>query len=326
MSARDKLSDSETIVGLGESLFDVYPDHRVLGGAPLNVAVMAHQLLVPTDGRGAVVSRIGWDEDGDAIIRELAARRMTTSYLQPDDQHPTGSVQVTVCDGEPEYEIVGNSAWDFIEVTDQSRKLASRCGAVCFGTLAQRSESSRNAIREFLTAASRAIRLFDVNLRQSYYSAALIVDSLKMATWAKMNRQELVTIAELLDLKPRGGETDSTIGLLRALLSQFPLDGVALTLGRRGLVIQTRLGLFDAKPISISPAENADFVGAGDAAAAGLLVGLLRDWPMNRVAALANEMGAFVASQCGATPTLPERILRLCRDDISRHPSDALNC
>ena len=172
------------VVGLGEALFDLLPAGPVLGGAPLNVAVHAHQL----GAEGILVSRVGRDEFGDRIRKELASRSMSADHLQTDPDRPTGTVQVTLRNGEPQYDIVPDVAWDAIDFTADLEALASRCAAVCFGSLAQRGSRSSAAILRFLDRAGRAVRLFDVNLRQRYYSRGVLTAGLERSTMVKLSK------------------------------------------------------------------------------------------------------------------------------------------
>lgn len=299
-----------TIVGLGESLFDLFPDKQVLGGAPLNVAVHAHQLASPFGGRGVVVSRVGQDDLGQQLLADLRSRGMTTDYVQTDPDHDTGKVYVSFQeDGEPAFDIVRGVAWDWLQFDPDLEELARRCEAVCFGSLAQREAQTRNTIYRFLSTASHAIRLFDVNLRQHYYDQHILRRSCEQATAVKLNDSELPVVAKVLGLAPVAGETDPAFALARALLRQFSLKLLALTRGPRGTVLLTPTETLEQPPVSYPPAPGADAVGAGDACAAGLLVGLLLRWPLSKVLTLANRAGAFVASQPGATPKLPDSLL-----------------
>ena len=158
------------IVGLGEALYDLLPAGPALGGAPLNAAVQSHQL-----GNNAVVaSRIGGDTLGRALLDDLARRGMDTAFIQTDSDAPTGTVEITLRNGEPEYKIIGDTAWDRLAWDESLVGLAKRCDAVCFGTLGQRLEPARSTIQQFAAAASQAVRLFDLNLRQDYFSAELL--------------------------------------------------------------------------------------------------------------------------------------------------------
>lgn len=299
-----------TVVGIGEVLFDCFPGSRVLGGAPVNVVVHAHQLLARRGGCGVVVSRVGTDDLGSEIIEELNARGVVTNMVQRDSQLPTGSVQIQVSDsGEPNYTIEKAVAWENINYEESLENLAGSCDAVCFGSLAQRGERSRSTIHQFLAAAGSAIRLFDVNLRQSYYDFGVLDASLKAATVVKLNQEELYEVHRLLNSSPSTpADTEEAI---RQLQDAYALECIALTRGSKGTVLYHPAGRFESEPIVIERSPDADNVGAGDACSAGLVFGLLMKWEPEQTLQLANRMGAFVASRAGATPTLPDEITHL---------------
>jgi fructokinase len=325
--------DQETIiVGLGEALWDLLPGGRALGGAPLNVACGAHQLLASPElwegeapaeparpeaqgsagaspsrfGRGVVASRVGKDPLGDEVVRELAQRGMTDDFVQRDEVHATGTVNVELRQGQPNYDIVQNVAWDEFEFTPAWAQLASGCAAVCFGTLAQRSLASRKAIWQFLDAAPQAVRLLDVNLRQHFYDRTVLEESCRRSTIVKLNEAELNVVAEMVEL-PAGETNDRLV----VLLKRYDLEAVVYTRGEEGTLLVLEDRIVDPEPASYPAAENADAVGAGDACSAGILVGWIRRMAPERIGALANQLGAYVASQPGATPKLPPEILEL---------------
>jgi len=304
-----------TIVGLGEALFDVFGSRSVLGGAPLNVAVHAQQAGRPIGGRGVMVSRIGNDKLGRRIQEELAGRHMTADFVQVDPHHKTGEVFVTVNDGEPSYEIVRDVAWDKLRMDDQTTELARSCDAVCFGSLAQRDAVSRGMIELFVESAPQAIRMFDVNLRQEYYSVDVLRRSCELASVVKVNREELPAVVDLLDIDvPEHADEIRNDRRAAALLEAFNLDLLVFTQGAKGTVLYTRDRKYMGDPVHYRPVDQADSVGAGDACSAGLLIGLVQKWPTERTLKLANHLGAFVASQPGATPALPDAVLRLVRE------------
>lgn len=295
------------IVGIGEALFDCFADRTMLGGAPVNFAVHAHQLVARRGGRGVVVSRVGSDSLGERLVKELDARGLVTEYIQQDSEFPTGTVKVLLCEnGQPSYEIVERVAWDDLEFQPSLERLAAGCTAVCFGTLAQRSAPSRATIERFLALAGGAIRLFDVNLRQGFYSAEVINASLRSATAVKLSEEELTTIGGLLAV---GNSSIAANELAQQLCEWFELELVALTRGAKGTVIYARGKRFEAEPARFPHQPGADSVGAGDACCAGVLYGLLARWPPEQTLELANRLGAYVASQPGATLTLPRELL-----------------
>lgn len=305
-----------TIVGLGEALFDLFPSGAILGGAPLNVAFHAHQLLASSKGRGVAASRVGQDALGRQIADELKTRGMTADYLQADPDKPTGQVYVSVDDkGQPTFEIVKDVAWDWMQFDFDLEDLSRRCDAICFGTLAQRNGQSRNTIYRALTTAARAVRMFDVNLRQQYYDRQILLRSCEMSSAVKLNDQELPIVSRQLalgvaDAKP--GDRATQDAAVTALMKRFPnVKLVALTRGAQGTVLYTGNARHESEPVSYPMAEKADAVGAGDACSAGLLTGMVLRLAIEKTLALANHAGAFVASQPGATPTLPDAVLRL---------------
>lgn len=307
--------------GIGEVLFDVFEDGtEALGGAPLNVAVHAHQLLSSLKlGEGIIVSAVGADEQGERLIAELHARGMCSRYVQTDARHPTGRVSVFMRGGQPGYQIAADAAWDFIEYDESLDELAANCHAVCFGSLAQRSEVSRNTIRRFLSRAPQAQRMYDVNLRRNTltgeegYSAEIIDTSCRLATLIKLNAAELTEICALLGLAPVDEESEA--GLRRrmeALLARYPAEGIVLTRDARGTLLFARDGEYTAEAHPVPP-EEAHPVGAGDACAAGILVAQALEWDRARAVDLANRMGAWVASRQPATPPLPASIIEFAR-------------
>jgi len=299
-----------TIVGIGEALFDVYPDQQFLGGAPLNFAVHAHQLARKRDGEGIVASRLGQDHLAEQIHDELKQRDMNTWYLQADPDHPTGKVFVEPdAPGGPAFDIVENVAWDWLHLDPDLESLAGRCEAVCFGTLAQRNGEARNTIYRYLDAARRAVRLFDVNLRQNDYSAQMLRRSCERATVLKLNREELAIVARQVTRPADDADEDALAG---AILAQYrQLKVLALTRGEEGTVLYRGDERVEGAKAHYPAAEGADAVGAGDAAAAAIAVGLVLRKPVQAIADLANHAGAYVASQPGATPELPEEILEM---------------
>jgi fructokinase len=286
-----------TIAGIGEALFDVFPGGlRRLGGAPVNFAVHAGQ-LVAGNGRAIAISRVGRDPLGREIRAVLTGFGLDDSFLQEDADRPTGEVLVTVDDaGNASYDILCDVAWDAIEYTDDLRRLAASCHAVCFGTLAQRSERSRESIQQFVRDAKSAWRLFDINLRQHFYDASILERGFALATAAKLNEDELIAVARLFQLEPDP----------QVIRRHFGLEHLIYTRGERGTVICGTSGTCQGTPARFDRQPDADSVGAGDACAAAVTIGILSRWPLQRVADFANQVGAYVASRPGGAPKLPD--------------------
>jgi fructokinase len=288
-------------VGLGEVLWDLLPQGKQLGGAPANFAYMAALL----GHRGVVASSAGRDALGDELRQKLGELGLDTSLLQLDPAHATGTVKVHLdAEGQPTYEITEGVAWDFLEWTPSWRQLATTAGVICFGALAQRSPQSRATIQEFLAAAPKAsLRIFDVNLRQKFFSAEVLSESLRLANVAKLNDQELPVVMRELRLS-FDGEGASAERLRRT----FGLKLVCVTRGSKGSLLVSESGR-DEHPGF--PVRVADSVGAGDAFTAALAHHLLRGSSLRTTNEAANRMGAWVASQSGATPPPDSAVLKL---------------
>jgi fructokinase len=283
----------QVVVGFGELLWDCFPRSRRPGGAPANVAYHAARL----GHRGVVVSRVGADPDGETLREHLRRHVLGDEHVQLDPRRPTGTVSVDDSDpSDPRYTIHEDVAWDHIELDAALERLAGEVAAVCFGTLAQRSEPTREALHRFLDRARGALRVYDVNLRQRFWDRARIERSLDAADVVKLNQDEVVTLAGELDAGPGDPRT-----FARAMRSRHGVGLVCVTRGADGCLL-----LDDAQEVDLPgrPIEVADSVGAGDAFTAGLISGRLRGWPLERCAHLANELGARVASREGAMPDL----------------------
>jgi fructokinase len=286
-----------TVVGLGEILWDLLPSGRQLGGAPANFAYCSHLL----GNRAVVASRVGLDDLGREARDRLLRSGITDQFLQSDPEHPTGTVQVQLDSaGKPKFEIAENSAWDFLPWSDLWRSLAQSADAVCFGTLAQRSPESRETILNFLDATRpEALRVFDVNLRQSFYSAEILHESMKRANVVKLNHEELPRVEELLAI-----DSSDAIAFCREMLQKFDLLFVCVTRGANGSLLYDRKAADEHCGFRV---EIKDTVGAGDAFTAALVHQLLREAPLAEMNDLANRMGAWVASNSGAMPPVSEQ-------------------
>jgi fructokinase len=308
------------VVGIGEALYDCFPTHQVLGGAPLNVAVHSSALLNTIGGSAVAVTRVGADELGDRLIAELSDLGLSSDFVQRDKHLPTGRVDVSIdATGQADYRFDEPSAWDNIVFDEPLRELSYRCDAMTFGTLSQRAETTRATIRAFAASATQALRLFDANLRQHYYDGDVIDATLRLATAAKFNDAELLTVGELLELgDPNGHNGDE---LANRLADTYRLDWIAVTHGKDGVVLFADGRKHVGATCRLTPVEDADTVGAGDASCAALVCGFLMKWPIERTLQLANAIGAFVASRPGATPRLPNTLLDMT---VSPFPDTAV--
>ena len=284
------------VVGLGEALWDVFPDASHFGGAPANFACHAAAL----GAEAWAVSAVGRDPLGDEAVAALSRKGVHTLLVQRDAR-PTGTVTVRLDgEGKATYEFASDPAWDHLAWDESLALLAGRCDAVCFGTLAQRAPESRTTVRRFLGAcAPRCLRVFDVNLRQSFYSREVIEASLGLAEALKLNDEEVPVVAGLLGL-PADEEA-----FVAAVAARHGLDTVALTRGSRGSLLWHR-GRFDER--AAPEIEVVDTVGAGDAFTAALVTGLLRDEDVALMHRRASAIAAYVCTQPGATPELPPEL------------------
>lgn len=287
----------EVIVGIGEILWDVFPEGKVLGGAPANFAYHVSQFGL----EGFAVSAIGRDALGAEIMQVLNEKQLKTQISATD--YPTGVVQVTL-DGKgiPNYEIREQVAWDYIPFTPELEALARQTKALCFGSLAQRSEVSRTTIKRFVSAVpADAMKIFDINLRQHFYNKALIQESLKLCNVLKINDEELVLLAELFECDCEPDEATA-----RKLMRDYALDIVVLTKGTAGSHV------FTAEESSFMPTPIvtvADTVGAGDSFTAAFTASLLKGRSITQAHEKAVEVSAFVCTQHGAMPVLPPDLL-----------------
>jgi fructokinase len=298
------MREPHLILGIGELLWDILPAGANLGGAPANFSVMAGRL----GNHAAVLSRIGRDNLGREAIDWLDPMPVDTSCLQVDSAHETGRVTVGLADGVPAYTIHEPSAWDFLELTDEWVRMAERAHALCFGSLAQRSPQSRQTIQTLVAQASEScIRVFDVNLRTPFYSGEVIQESLELSTVFKMSDEELPKVLSLLGLPVDDGTHKDRLRMgAERLLEEFPtLVLVAITRGGHGSVL-VRRDEWDEHPGF--PIHLVDQVGAGDAFTAAITHYLLHGADIAALNEAGNRWGAWVASQSGAMPPLPDTV------------------
>lgn len=292
------------VIGIGELLWDCFPDRRLPGGAPANV--IFHATLLGHPAR--IASRIGRDADGEGLRREIESRGLSTELLQVDDTLPTGRVTIDDRDpSAPDYVIHRDVAWEAIEPEAALTARVGEAAAVCVGTLAQRGARSRRTIHHCLGLAGGALKVYDVNLRRDGYQRAWIEATLGAVDVVKLNLDEVVELASLLAL-----ESDRPEPFARLLLDRFELKLVCVTRGDAGSLLVAPDEVVDSPG---RPAQVADSVGAGDAFTAALISGRLRGWPLRRTATLANAVGALVAAREGAMPRL-EGEIEACLEEV----------
>ena len=284
------------IVGLGEALWDVLPDGKKLGGAPANFAYHAAQFGLDT----IAISALGEDKLAEETIDALKEHNL--NYLMPRVPYPTGTVQVTLTgDGIPTYDIKENVAWDNIPFTDEMLEIAKNARAVCFGSLAQRNVVSRENIHKFLDATPEdCVKIFDINLRQQFYSKEVIKESLKRCNILKINDEELVLIGRIFGYP--GLDIENKCWLI---LGKYNLDMLVLTCGTNGSYVFTPGQMsFQETP----KVEVADTVGAGDSFTGSFVGSILNGKPVPEAHKTAVQVSAFVCTQNGAMPVVPDRL------------------
>ena len=285
------------IVGIGEVLWDHFEDKDdyVLGGAPFNFAYHVNQFGL----NSLVISAIGNDKLGQKL--EADVKKKNVPYMLERLNLPTGVVNIKEVDGKPRYDILTERAWDYIPNTEQLKEIAANTKAVCFGSLAQRSETSRNSIFAFLDAMpSDALRIFDINLRQNWYTEEIIKTSLQKANVLKINDDELLIIQRMF------GYIDITQeNTCRLIMRDYQLDMLILTCGDKGSYIFTK---DEMSYLSTNDIKVVDTVGAGDSFTASFIASMLKGKTIHEAHRIAVNVSAFVCTQKGATPIIPSNL------------------
>lgn len=286
---------NDIVVGMGEALWDVLPEGKKIGGAPANFAYHVSQFGLPS----RVVSAVGSDLLGREIVENFTSKGL--NHLIEEVPYPTGTVQVEIDPaGVPQYDIKENVAWDNIPYTARLEALAGKTRAVCFGSLAQRNVVSRDTINRFLDAMPQtadSLVVFDVNLRQGFYTKEILCNSMKRCNILKINDEELVTVSRMFGYPGIDLQDKCWI-----LLGKYNLRMLILTCGINGSYV------FTPGNVSFQPTpkvEVADTVGAGDSFTAAFIASLLKGKSVAEAHALAVRTSAFVCTRKGAMPELP---------------------
>ena len=286
----------QSVIGIGEALFDVLPEGKKLGGAPANFAYHVSQFGIES----CAVSAMGDDELGKELEAELNEHHLNYQIEKVD--YPTGTVQVSLdANGIPAYEIWEGVAWDNIPFTPALEEKAKNSTAVCFGSLAQRSEVSRNTIHRFLDTMpdeEGRYKVFDINLRQGFFTKEIITESIRRCNILKINDEELITISRLFGYP--GIDLQNKCWLL---LGKYNLKMLILTCGVNGSYVFTpgEVSFIDTPKV-----EVADTVGAGDSFTGAFVASILRGKSVREAHELAVKVSAYVCTQNGAMPVLPE--------------------
>lgn len=291
-------TEKKLVVGIGEILWDIFDDRKTLGGAPANFAYHASK----AGARGVVVSAIGNDALGNEIESRL--REKNLNALLQHGNRATGTVRVSLDgNGVARYVFPPDVAWDYLEFSDEFQALAQSANAVAFGTLAQRNSRSRASIRAFLNRMTQgSLRVFDINLRQNFYSEALIRESLEYTNILKLNDDELSVLAPFFGLNSEGDFSALSEAFFQKIFAEFPgLSRAVLTCGANGSLAGTREGE-RSRIVGNPDTRVVDTVGAGDAFTATFTVAILDGKPLHEAHKLAAERAALVCSRPGAMP------------------------
>ena len=293
------MAEKRYVVGLGEALWDVLPDGKKLGGAPANFAYHAGQFLGKDNT--IAISALGNDNLAEETIEALDEHQL--KYLMPRVPYPTGTVQVTLAEGGiPIYDIKENVAWDNIPFTPEIEEIAKSCRAVCYGSLAQRNVVSRENIQRFLDATpADCMKIFDINLRQNFYSKEIIQESLRRCNVLKINDEELVIIGRMFGYP--GLDIENKCWLI---LGKYDLDMLVLTCDTNGSYVfkHGQMSFLETPKV-----EVADTVGAGDSFTGSFCAAMLNGMSVVEAHKLAVEVSAYVCTQNGAMPTIPASLL-----------------
>jgi fructokinase len=292
------------IIGIGELLWDMLPAGKQIGGAPCNFVYHAQQ----SGAVGQIVSAVGQDAAGDEILAVLADKGIDTRFVRRNTC-PTGTVDVTLdAHGIPNYIIHEDVAWDFITLTDALLETVKQADAVCFGSLAQRNVVSRKTILALLEACKPScLKVFDINIRQHFYTREVIEASLQRSNILKLNEDELPEVCRLLDIKGIRSER------LQQLIARYHLRLIAYTLGSRGSYLVTP----EEESYLLTPQVAVkDTVGAGDAFTAAMLTGLLRKKSLHEIHRKAVKISAFVCTKNGAMPEYQSQLNHKNNDNV----------
>lgn len=290
--------NNHIVVGMGEALWDMLPEGKKIGGAPANFAYHVSQFGL----NSRVVSAVGEDELGAEILKNFQEKKL--NCMIETVPYPTGTVQVELdTNGVPCYDIREGVAWDNIPFTPALEGLARQTQAVCFGSLAQRSVVSRETINRFIDAmpeSDTTLKIFDINLRQGFYTKDILCNSFRKCNVLKINDEELVTVSRMFGYPGIDLQDKCWI-----LLAKYNLKMLILTCGVNGSYVFT--------PGSISFVETpkvevADTVGAGDSFTAAFVASILKGKPVGEAHKLAVEVSAYVCTQNGAMPILPDSL------------------
>ena len=291
----------KTILAFGEVLWDILPTVTTLGGAVCNFAYRVNSL----GDNGFIVSRLGRDELGKEAFECALSLGLDTKYLQWDDHSPTGTVQVSFDkNNDPDFVIIPNVAYDYIEMTNLLREAARNADCLCFGTLSQRSAKSKETLKQVIELSDSSLKLLDINLRKDCYNIDTVTYSLEKADILKLNEDELYQLAQMLNIA-----NHNALQLCKNIIEKWSLRYCVVTLGEKGA-----FALSEKSEKAYVPGFKIDLmdsVGAGDAFTAGFVYYILRDLPLADACEFGNILGALVSTQKGATSPITKDEIEL---------------
>ena len=294
----------KTVIAFGEILWDILPDKTILGGAPFN---FIHRINSLGD-RGLIISRLGSDEQGRKAYEAVESLGLETEFIQWDKHHSTGTVKVSFDETyNPDYVIIPEVAYDYIEQTDSMAKIASTADCICFGTLIQRAEKSRNTLEQLLEKSSHSLKIFDINLRKKCFSKETIEFSLDKTDILKLNEDEARILSHMLELH----ETDIP-RLCKIMAEKWSLRYCIVTFGDKGALVFSDKGQAVYEPGY--KVNYVDSVGSGDAFTAGFVHAILNGESLQEACKLGNILGALVASKKGGTAAVHANEIERMRD------------
>jgi fructokinase len=297
----------KSVLSFGETLWDLFPSGPALGGAPFNFAYRVNSL----GDRGLIVTRLGRDDYGRKALDQMSVLEMDAAHVQMDDHHPTGTVQVSLDEKRnPEFLIVPEVAYDFIEVTLEALERVAAADCFCFGTLAQRAPRSRQTLHRLLDESSKCLRFLDINLRKDCFSLQTITESLKRANILKMNLQEAHYLAELLEIS-----LTALPDFCTEMMEEWSLSCCLVTLGEHGVFASSVN--YEKVYVPGLKINVLDTCGSGDAFSAGFIHDYLRRKPLAECCRFGNLLGAMAATRRGGTA--PISLAEIERFAAARH-------
>ena len=287
-------TSNTSVLSFGELLWDLLPSGKVLGGAPANFSFRLQSLGIPV----MLVSKVGSDREGDEAIEYLQKNGIATDLIQRDSEYPTGTVDVSLDkNGIPSFTINKAVAYDHIDLDETLASKARNCSMLCYGSLIQRDEHSRQTLHEILNLAKSARKFLDINLRKDCYTRETIFQSLEYANIAKLNNEEAEILTQMFSLG-----TSSLKEFCKEMIARFGLESCLVTLGENGVFALSR----EEGEVSIpgKKVDVSDTIGSGDSFSAGFVSFLLKGRPFRECCDFGNSLGALVAGTKGGMANL----------------------